>query len=144
MSATPTSIPRPLVRINQWFIVVSVLTTWITGQSGLLLLPWAAGVLGLVFGFNPIMRAGKFFLRRTPSSYIPEDPTQQQFNQIIAVTCLSLGGLGYVLHWWTMAYVFTTLVAAAAFVAILGFCVGCFIRFQWTQFRYRRSARSAR
>ena len=35
--------------------------------------------------------------------------------------------------------VFTAMVAIASFVAILGFCIGCFIRFQWQQYRYKKS-----
>jgi hypothetical protein len=94
--------------------------------------------MGLLFKFNPIMKTAKLFLRKKPSEYIPEDFEQQQFNQLIAVICLSLGFLGYMMNWMTLAYIFTAMVALAAFVAILGFCVGCFIRFQWQQYRYRR------
>ena len=44
------SVPRPLVRTNQWFIVVSVLFTWITKQEWILAIPILAGLMGLFFG----------------------------------------------------------------------------------------------
>lgn len=135
------SIPRPLVRTNQWFLVISILATWMSGQSWLLLLPLGVGLLGIFFGFNPIMRAAKLFLRKHPSEYILEDWEQQQFNQVIAVVCLGLGLMGYVLQWKVMAYVFTALVALAAGIAIMGFCIGCFIRYQWTQYIYRKGSK---
>lgn len=135
-------IPRPLVRTNQWFIVLSVLVTWLTGFYWMLALPLVAGLLGLVTGFNPVMRFAKLFLRKSPQEYAQEDRDQQQFNQVIAVTCLILSLVGYTLRWMPVAYIFSVMVAAAAFVAILGFCIGCFIRFQWSQYRYRRSVRA--
>lgn len=132
-------IPRPLVRTNQWFIVISVLITWISGQEWILVLPLGAGIMGFLFGFNPVIRFAKRFLKKQPSAYILEDWDQQQFNQLISVICLAGGLIGFLLGWNIVAYVFTIMVALAAFVAILGFCVGCFIRFQWQQYMYRRS-----
>jgi hypothetical protein len=137
------SIPRPLVRANQWFIVISVVATWVTGFYWLLLLPLLAGLMGLLFDFNPVMRIARLFLRKPLSEYIPEDRDQQQFNQIIAVICLALGLVGYVAHWLVVAYIFTAMVALAAFIAILGFCIGCFIRYQWLQYRHRRTSGQA-
>jgi hypothetical protein len=137
------SIPRPLVRTNQWVIVLSVLFTWLTGQSWMLLIPLVSGVLGLLFGFNPLMRLAKRFLRKRPSDYLQEDWDQQQFNQVIAVVCLAVAYAAYLAHWLVVAYVFTTMVAVAAFVAILGFCFGCFIRYQWNQYRYRKSLKNS-
>jgi hypothetical protein len=139
MSKQPTSIPRPLVRLNQWTIVLSVILTWITQQEFILLIPLIAGLCGLFFKFNPIMKFGRVFLRKHPSEYIPEDFAQQQFNQVIAVVCLSLAFVSYLLGWTAAAIVFTVMVALAAFIAILGFCIGCYIRFQWQQYNYRKS-----
>jgi membrane associated rhomboid family serine protease len=139
LSETVRSIPRPLVRTNQSVIVLCAVLTLLSGQEWFLLIPFIAGLLGLVFGFNPIMKFAKLFLRKEPQKYIPEDWEQQQFNQKIAVLCLGLGFLGFFMGWNAVGYVFTILVAVAAFVAILGFCIGCFILFQWKQYRYRRS-----
>ncbi|NGQ94502.1 DUF4395 domain-containing protein [Brevibacillus sp. SYP-B805] len=137
----PRSIPRPLVRTNQWFLVISVIATWLSGSEWILALPLGTGLLGLLFGFNPVMWIAKHFLRKPPDAYIPEDWDQQQFNQIIAVVCLVLGLIGYVANWPVMAYVFTAMVALAAFIAILGFCIGCFIRYQWLQYTHKKSAK---
>ncbi|KIL52637.1 DUF4395 domain-containing protein [Jeotgalibacillus soli] len=136
--STPTFIPRPLVRVNQWTIVFSVVLTWITGQYWLLLIPLLSGLGGLLFDFHPIMRFAKRFLRKPMNAYIPEDRDDQRFNQKIAVLCLTGAFVSYAAGWTAGAYAFTIMVATAAFIAILGFCVGCFIRFQWNQFQYRR------
>ena len=139
MSENTRSIPRPLVRTNQWVIVISVVLTWLTGSEWFLLVPFISGLLGLLFGYNPVIQFAKLFLRKAPKSYIPEDWDQQQFNQKIAVSCLGIGFISFLLGWSTLGYVFTILVAIAAFVAILGFCIGCFIHFQWKQYKYRRT-----
>ncbi|WP_010631286.1 DUF4395 domain-containing protein [Sporolactobacillus vineae] len=132
------SIPRPLVRTNQWVIVLSVLITWLSGFYWILLLPLVAGISGLVFHYQPIIRLAKRFLRKPASAYIPEDRDQQQFNQTIAVSFLTLGFFSYLFHFKIAAIVFTAIVGTAAFVAILGFCIGCFIHYQWSQYRLRK------
>ncbi|MGG0717121.1 DUF4395 domain-containing protein [Robertmurraya massiliosenegalensis] len=139
MSEKHKSIPRPLVRLNQWIIVLSVVLTWITQQETILLFPLICGLIGLIFKVNPIIMVGRQLLRKQPSEYIPEDFDQQQFNQVISVICLGLGYVGYLLGWTVVAWSFTIMVALAAFIAILGFCVGCYIRFQWQQYQYRKS-----
>ena len=135
----PVSIPQPLVRVNQWTILLSVILTWATGVYWLLLIPLVANLSGTLFGYNPIIRFAKGFLKKDPSSYIPEDAGQQRFNSGIASFCLAGGFIGFVLEWNAVGYAFTVMVAVASFVAILGFCVGCFIHFQFNQYLYRRS-----
>ena len=135
----PLSIPRPLVRVNQWTILLSVIITWVTGFYWILLLPLIANLSGVLLKVNPIIYVSKGFLKKDPSQYIPEDVDQQRFNSSIASFCLLLGFIGYITEISALAYTFTIMVAIASFVAILGFCVGCFIHFQMNQFKYRRS-----
>lgn len=133
------SIPRPLVRINQWTIFISVIITWITGQEWILAIPLVANLMGLLFNFNPIMKIARFFLIKEGKNYIPEDMTQQKFNSCIAIFFLTGGFISFLIGWNVVGYIFTTMVAVASFIAILGFCIGCFIFFQLKQFKYRRS-----
>ena len=135
----PLSIPRPLVRVNQWTILLSVIITWVTGFYWILLLPLIANLSGVLLKVNPIIYVSKGFLKKDPSQYIPEDVDQQRFNSSIASFCLLLGFIGHITEISALAHTFTIMVAIASFVAILGFCVGCFIHFQINQFKYRRS-----
>ncbi|CAH0216958.1 DUF4395 domain-containing protein [Peribacillus simplex] len=141
MTSEIRSIPRPLVRTNQWVILLSVATALLTGQMWILVIPLTAGLLGLLFNFNPVMRLAKLFLKKKPSDYIPEDHSQQQFNQVIAVVCLGLGFTSFLLGWNVTGYIFTLMVGMASLIAILGFCIGCFILYQWKRYSYRRSIR---
>lgn len=130
-------IPRPLVRFNQWIILLSTIATWIFQQPMILLIPLVANLMGLLFNFNPFMKFARLFLKKKPSEYIPEDVVQQKFNSCIAITCLLLGFVGFELDKSIMGYIFTIMVAAASGIAILGFCIGCFIFFQLNQLRYK-------
>ncbi|WNF25030.1 DUF4395 domain-containing protein [Mesobacillus jeotgali] len=140
MTAEIRTIPRPLVRTNQWFIVISVISTWLTGLEWILALPLLAGISGLLFAYNPVMRTASTFLRKKKSDYIPEDWDQQQFNQKIAVGCLTGGLLAYASGLTVLGHIFTIMVALAAFIAILGFCIGCFIRFQYSKYKPKKHA----
>jgi FtsH-binding integral membrane protein len=132
------SIPQPLVRANQWFIVSTVLLALATNQAWILFLPFVVGLSGLILNFNPVMRMAKLLLKNHPSTYIPEDYDQQQFNQKIAVICLGVALVSYYLGWIILFYIFSVLVSLAAFIAILGFCVGCYVRFQFVRYRHKR------
>lgn len=139
----PTSIPKPLVMTNQWFIVASVLVAWIANQPAILFIPLVVGLISLFFKKNIVIELAKPFLKKPFKEYPQEDLAQQQFNQWIAVICQAIALIGAYTGIQVLYFVFSGMVAAAAFVAILGFCVGCFIRFQWQQYRYRRSQRNA-
>lgn len=139
----PVSIPRPLVRVNQWTILLSVLIAWTTQISWVLLIPLIANLGGLLFNFNPIMKAARPLLKKPMSSYIPEDVTQQKFNSTIAITCLAVAYVSWIAGNFLVASIFMSAVALASFVAILGFCIGCFLFFQINQFKYKLKRRSA-
>lgn len=136
--AVTKGIPRPLVKTNQAFIVLSVVLSWVTGQHWILALPLAAGLSGLLFGYNPVIKLAARFLTKERTAYVLEDWDQQQFNQSIAVSCLTGGLVSFLAGWTVAGYIFTVMVAAAATVAILGFCIGCFIHYQWRMYTYRR------
>lgn len=142
MSERLLSVPRPLVRTNQWTIFLSVILTWVTGQYWILLIPFIANLLGFVMNFNPIMWAARLFLKKDVKAYIPEDAGQQRFNSTIASLCLGGGVSGFAAGLPVVGYIFTVMVALASFAAILGFCIGCFIHFQWNQYVYRKKQKN--
>jgi hypothetical protein len=134
-----TGIPRPYVRANQWFQVISVTLALLVDQSWILAIPWAVGVYSLAFGKNPLFALVRPFLAKPPSGYPMEDPAQQRFNQWIAVACLSLSLLGFLSGLPVVGTLFALLVGTAAMVAILGFCVGCFIRYHYLRWKQNRA-----
>ncbi|MFC7783812.1 MULTISPECIES: DUF4395 domain-containing protein [unclassified Rossellomorea] len=136
---TFNSIPKPLVQLNQWFIVTSVAFSWVFQIDFFLVLPFLVGLTSVLFKFNPVIKTGRHFLKKELSSYPAEDADQQQFNNIIAVSCLGAAIISTLAGWSTGFYIFSGMVFLAASIALAGFCIGCFIRFQWKRFQYKRS-----
>jgi hypothetical protein len=132
-------IPRPLVRANQWFQVLSVALALITGQYFILLIPLLVGLYSLIMRQNPVFWVVRPFLKKPASHYVMEDPAQQRFNQMIAVICLILSLIGFYAGMPIVGYVFAIMLGIAAFVAILGFCIGCFIRYQYLRYKQRKA-----
>ncbi|MCG1022572.1 DUF4395 domain-containing protein [Sutcliffiella horikoshii] len=133
------TLPKPLVTFNQWFILTSVILSLTTGLYFLMAVPLLAGLMGLSLKWNPVISVARKFLSKPPGSYPQEDVAQLQFNQTIAVACLALALIGFYTGFVIVGYAFAIMVGVASGVALMGFCIGCFIRFQWQQYRYRRA-----
>jgi hypothetical protein len=132
-------IPLPLVRFNQWFQVITVLLALGTGQIWILAIPLLIGLISLVTGINLLFLSVRPLLKKPASAYPLEDPAQQRFNQGIAVGCLGGSIITFGLGWTGIGTALAILVAVAALIAILGFCVGCFIRMQLLRWKRSRS-----
>ena len=133
------SIPRPLVRINQSFIALSALLYLISSQVYFLILPIVFGISSLVLNYNPIIEFSKKFLKKPKNEYIQEDVAQQRFNQMLALTMFVLSFISYYLNIQWLSVTFAIMVFLASTIAVLGFCIGCFIHYQFNMWQYRRS-----
>lgn len=131
------SIPKPLVDLNQWFIVTSVILSWILQLQWLLYIPFLAILSGFLFNYNPVMKLGRKFLKKEASAYQPEDVGQQRFNSGIAAFCLGTSLISGFFQWTAGYFFFSGMVFLAASIALAGFCIGCFIRFQWHRLQYK-------
>ncbi|MFC4354923.1 DUF4395 domain-containing protein [Chryseomicrobium palamuruense] len=136
------TIPKPLVTLNQWIIVVAVILALVTQSFWPLLVPFIANGMSLVFGFHPILAPAKKLLKKPMSSYVQEDVAQLRFNQMMAVGFLAVAIAGALFGSSLLFFAASIMVGVAAAVALAGFCVGCFIRFQYQQWKYRRSISS--
>ncbi|SES30288.1 DUF4395 domain-containing protein [Psychrobacillus sp. OK032] len=132
------TIPKPLVMANQWTIVLSVIVSLITQSAWILLIPLIANLASLLTGFHPILVIVKRFLSKPTNEYIQEDYAQLRFNQWLAVGFLFVASVSSLLNWTVLFNLATFMVGLAALIAILGFCIGCFVRFQYQQWNYRR------
>lgn len=133
------TIPRPLVRFNQLFISISALAYIVTMNRAFLVLPIIFGIFSVLFNFNPLFIIGKKFLRKSLNEYIQEDRAQQRFNQILALSMFILAFVSSFMNLITISYIFSIMVFLASFIALLGFCIGCFIHYQYHMWKYRRS-----
>ncbi|MFA9335031.1 MULTISPECIES: DUF4395 domain-containing protein [Lactococcus] len=134
-------IPRPLVRTNQTFIVLSVILAVITHFYWILLLPILAGLSGILFEKNFIILIAKSFLKKKASEYVLEDKSDLRFNQIIATALLSASLISSITNHPILAIIFAAFVFLTASIALSGFCIGCWIHFQLRQYKYRRQVK---
>ena len=133
------TIPKPLVMANQWTIVLTVIIALLTQTAWILLIPLIANLSSLLTGFHPILTLVKRFLVKPANQYIQEDYAQLRFNQWLAVGFLFVASVSFLLNWTILFNIATMMVCIAALIAILGFCIGCFVRFQYQQWSYRRN-----
>ncbi|WP_210607898.1 DUF4395 domain-containing protein [Priestia flexa] len=130
-------IPKPLVQFNQAFIVVCVILSFFT-TTWILLAPFIVGIITLLTKQNPIMKIGKQFLRQEASSYPLEERDQQLFNQWITTICLGLSLLFFITNLPVISAAFSIMVLIAAGVALMGYCIGCTIRYRYIMWKYKR------
>ncbi|MFE7078608.1 DUF4395 domain-containing protein [Priestia megaterium] len=136
------SIPKPLVQLNQLFIVITVLIALLAAKW-LLLLPFLVGVVTLATKNNPVIMAGKKLLKKPASSYQMEDRDQQLFNQWIATICMGVAFISFLMGYTLVGYVFSIMVILAAGVALMGYCIGCTIRYRYMMWKYKRKKHAA-
>ncbi|UOQ83338.1 DUF4395 domain-containing protein [Gracilibacillus salinarum] len=131
------SIPKPLVQLNQAFILFTVLIG-IFVHPFVLVLPFVTGVITLITKKNPIILLGKPFLRKPATAYPPEDKAQQLFNQWIATICIGLALISFSIGMNWLLYFFSVIVAVASGLALAGYCIGCTIRYRYMMWKYKQ------
>lgn len=133
------TIPRPLVRLNQTFVATSAILYLLTSHLVFLVLPIIIGLTSVLINYNPLFVIGKKFLKKPMFDYIQEDKAQQRFNQILALSMFSLAFMSSIINQMLLSYIFAIMVFLASTIALMGFCIGCFIHYQYHMWKYRRS-----
>ncbi|MDQ8734950.1 DUF4395 domain-containing protein [Paenibacillus sp. LHD-38] len=136
-------IPIPYVRSNQTGIVIVLLLALSLQLPWLIAALFIIQIVGLALGpkANLFILAARPFLTRWLPSAQTEAAELQRFNNALGVGFLTLSLLSFALGWATAGYIFAGMMGAAALAAILGFCIGCTIYFQFNQFRARRRSK---
>ncbi|UFT98345.1 DUF4395 domain-containing protein [Radiobacillus kanasensis] len=132
------SIPKPLVQLNQSFLVITVLLAFVF-HIWILAIPFVLGLITLITKKNPVILMGKRFLKKPSNEYNQEDQDQQLFNQWIATTCLGIALVAFTLDYQVIGYIFSTMVVAAAGLALAGYCIGCAIRYRYMMWKYNKA-----
>ena len=133
------TIPRPLVRMNQTFVATHAILYLLTSHLVFLVLPIIIGLTSVLINYNPLFVIGKKFLKKPMFDYIQEDKAQQRFNQILALSMFSLAFISFIINQMLLSYIFAIMVFLASTIALMGFCIGCFIHYQYHMWKYRRS-----
>jgi hypothetical protein len=131
-------IPLPLVKSNQVGIVIVAILSIIIENVWLVAALWVIQVLGLLLGlrFNLFVSIARPFLQLQGKD--TQSAELARFNNALAVTFLTLSLISFAISQEILAYVFVGMLAAAALLALLGYCIGCTIYYQ-----IKRLSRSA-
>ncbi|MCC3377621.1 DUF4395 domain-containing protein [Cohnella sp. REN36] len=131
-------IPLPYIKSNQAGIVLFVVLSFVLSQPWLLAALWLVQVVGLLTQGrgNVFVLIAKPFLN--PEGKETQAAELTRFNNSLAVLFLTLSLLAFALGWNVVGYIFAAMLIAAAGAALLGYCVGCTIYFQYKQFKARR------
>lgn len=126
-------IPLVKVRSNQLGIVLMLAIAILMQIPWLIAIVWLVQVLTRLLGsganafviiFEPLL--APIFKHKAP-----EAEELQKFNLSLSITILSISLLFLSLQQELLAYIFAGLVALAALAALLGYCIGCTIYYQY-------------
>ncbi|ADU30243.1 DUF4395 domain-containing protein [Evansella cellulosilytica] len=138
-------IPVSLVKANQSMLVALTTLSILLQNVWILLITFLIIMTSLIFGgkANIAFIVKKMITKRDLSQDDTESAVLTRFNQSIAASLLFVGLLVLFIseHW--IGWVFVAMVTVAATVALLGFCIGCFMYFQFKQLKYKWKTRNS-
>ena len=132
-------VPAPIVALNRWILVggigtgVALQQPFLTTLLFLLLLP--AVIMGQ--RWSPIAILGRWLFARSIPFAAREDRRLMRFNNAIALVLLGGAQIAFAFGLPVVGWGISLMVAGAAAVALGGFCVGCFLYYQFKLQRYR-------
>ncbi|MFC3803697.1 DUF4395 domain-containing protein [Cohnella sp. GCM10012308] len=134
-------VPMPYIKSNQTGIVLFAVLSFFFAPLWLLAILWLIEVVGLATGgkYNLFVRIAKPWLKTAGKE--TQALELARFNNTLAVTFLSLAVLSFSLGWTIAGYAFAVMLLAAAGAALLGYCIGCTVYFQYKQLLERRRIR---
>ncbi len=138
-------IPIAYVRANQFGMAAFIVLSILLQQPLLIAVVWVIEAAGLLIGAkaNVFIAVIKPFVRHRLASSLMEAVELQRFNNSIALSLLSLSVIFlFGFHWLVAGYIFAGMVALAAICAILGYCIGCTLYYQFKQWKLRRNLAS--
>ncbi|NTU52410.1 MAG: DUF4395 domain-containing protein [Chlorobiaceae bacterium] len=129
----------PIVRLNRSLLFSGIVLGFILQQplftTALFLIVLPAVLWGQKASLIHLI--GSHLFRKMNDSSPTESPILMRFNNSIAVIMLGMAQVAFLFGATTTGWVFSGIVAIAAFVALCGFCFGCFLFFQFNLQRYK-------
>ncbi len=132
-------IPLPIVKLNRWAIVITVVTALALRQPLLTTALFLVIASAAVFGSRGslIYFIGSRVFARQNASAETEDRRMMRFNNSLAAIMLGVAQIGFLARLPLLGWTFSILPALAAIVALSGFCFGCFLYYRYKLERYR-------
>jgi hypothetical protein len=134
-----SGIPMPIVTLNRSILCIGILIAiatqqfWITTILFMILLP------AVLFGrkYSLFYRTGMVLFKNSINNADFEDASLQRFNNGIATLLLGISQIAFLFNQSLTGWIFSGMVMVASGVALAGFCVGCFLYYQFKLQKYR-------
>jgi hypothetical protein len=139
-----SDIPMPIVRLNRWTLLTGITLGLVFQQplaTTILFLILLPAVLygqrrSLIFQVGKRLLASRIEEARAAGE-VGEDRRLMRFNNSIALSLLGLAQVAFLLGAPVVGWALSAMVAAAAGIALAGFCFGCFLFMRFKLYRYR-------
>ena len=132
-------IPMVYVRSNQVGILLFIVLALVFQQPIFLIALWLIQIAGLIYGarVNVFVQIAKPFFRELAKTGEKQAQELQRFNNTLGVAFLTLSLISFTAGWFYAGYVFAGMLFVAAFAALLGYCIGCTIYYQFKQLKHK-------
>ena len=132
-------IPMPIVRLNRWTRLTGILLGLVLQQPLVTTFLFVILLFAVLYGQRGslIFQIGKRLLASRIAGAEGEDRRLMRFNNSIAVALLGAAQVAFLLGQPIAGWALSLIVAAAAAVALAGFCFGCFLFLRFKLYRYR-------
>ena len=136
--------PLRYVKANQTGIVTFVIIGLALQQPWVIAALWVIQIVGLLTEgrFNPFVAVAER-LFPVKGSFETQAVVLQRFNNTLAILFLTISLILFAVGWQVAGIVVSLMLAGAAGAALLGYCIGCTIYFQFKQLTARRRLRNS-
>ena len=132
-------IPMPIVTLNRSILTFGILLALLTQQIWMTTLLFVILLPAILFGkkFSLIYFFGNLLFTKQNRDSKYEDAGLQRFNNTIATTLLGIAQIFFLFNQTFIGWVFASMVMSASGAALFGYCVGCFLYYQFKIQRYK-------
>lgn len=134
-------VPIAKVRSNQIGIVITLIIAIAFDIQWLIAILWLIQILTLLLGSgaNVFVTLLEPLAKKLYGTKHTEAHELVKFNLSIGMTFLTLSLICVSLQWKLAAYIIAGMMGAAALAALLGYCIGCTIYYQYKKYKALRN-----
>ncbi|NWJ94244.1 MAG: DUF4395 domain-containing protein [Chloroflexi bacterium] len=132
-------IPLPVVKLNRWVLLLGVVLGLLVQQPLVTTVLFLVLLPAVLFGqrWSAIFQLGTRLFAAQIRTAEREDRRLMRFNNSIALFLFGAAQLAFISGLTLVGWILSLMVAVAAGVALAGFCVGCFLYYQFKLNRFR-------
>jgi hypothetical protein len=135
----PDDVPVPIVTLSRWIYVIVLSAALILQQPWLTTVILALVLPPVLWGrkWNLIGMIGRKIYGESLRTAEREDRSLIHFNNLILVILLGAAQIAFLLGYSLFGWILTGMCIGAAGLALMGFCIGCVIYYQFKLARYK-------